>query len=240
MNIAAMHYDFKSKMNKIDSHQNRNFLIPEIDWLLNEAQELYVKMIAEPRQTPNINGFEISQRNRDSIRPLVVNVRYVTNILQGDEDGTYIIELPEDYMFFIRARADIQRDICTIKDAIIRVREHDDEFEESEFDKSSFEWGEINCLFTSDGIKLYTDNFTITDVRLSYIRKPRIVHYAQGFRGGQYLSQNGIMLTGTSDCELPEYTHREIVDLAVAIATTNISSQDYSLKFQKLQFNNLQ
>ena len=38
MNISEMHYDFKKKLNKVDSEQNRNLLVPEIDWALNEAQ----------------------------------------------------------------------------------------------------------------------------------------------------------------------------------------------------------
>ena len=37
MNIREMHYDFKKKFNKIDSQKNRNLLVPEIDWSLNEA-----------------------------------------------------------------------------------------------------------------------------------------------------------------------------------------------------------
>ena len=48
MTIQDMHYDFKKKLNKIDSQQNRNLLIPEIDWTLNEAQELFVKITAFP------------------------------------------------------------------------------------------------------------------------------------------------------------------------------------------------
>ena len=49
MNAPEMHYDFKKKFNKIDSNNNRNLLVPEIDWTLNEAQDLYIKMVAEPR-----------------------------------------------------------------------------------------------------------------------------------------------------------------------------------------------
>ena len=61
MTISEMHYDFKKKLNKVDSEQNRNLLVPEIDWALNEAQELFIKMIVEPRQRSFI-GFEKSQR----------------------------------------------------------------------------------------------------------------------------------------------------------------------------------
>ena len=66
-----MHYDFKTKLNKIDSQQYRNLRIPEIDWKLNEAQELFVKMIAKPRLRNHL-GFETSQRSVDDIRTIVV------------------------------------------------------------------------------------------------------------------------------------------------------------------------
>jgi len=36
MTVKDMHYDFKKKLNKVDSQQNRNLLIPEIDWTHND------------------------------------------------------------------------------------------------------------------------------------------------------------------------------------------------------------
>jgi hypothetical protein len=38
------------KFNKVDSQKNRNILVPEIDLYLNEAEEIFVKLIAEPRK----------------------------------------------------------------------------------------------------------------------------------------------------------------------------------------------
>ena len=54
MTIEEQHYDFKMKLNKIDSQQYRNLIIPQIDWLLNEAQELFVKMVSNPRVLLNM------------------------------------------------------------------------------------------------------------------------------------------------------------------------------------------
>ena len=45
MLIEDMHYDFKQKINKIDSQKYRNLRIPEIDWKLNEAQEIFIKTV---------------------------------------------------------------------------------------------------------------------------------------------------------------------------------------------------
>ena len=45
MTVQEMHYDFKMKLNKIDSEQYRNLRVPEIDWLLNEILQIYHRVI---------------------------------------------------------------------------------------------------------------------------------------------------------------------------------------------------
>ena len=69
MTIKEMHYDLKMKLNKVDSQQNENLLIPEMDWVLREAEGLFIKMIAEPRIKSYL-GFEMNQRTIDDIRTL--------------------------------------------------------------------------------------------------------------------------------------------------------------------------
>ena len=43
MTVENMHFDFKMKLNKVDSAKNRNFRPEEIDWLLNEAMDIFIK-----------------------------------------------------------------------------------------------------------------------------------------------------------------------------------------------------
>jgi hypothetical protein len=226
-----MHYDFKAKINKVDSQQYKNMLIPEIDWALNEAQELFVKMVAEPRLRSQL-GFELTQRNIDDIRTLVKkDTLTVTNNTSS---------LPNDYWHFLRARVTMEKDPCGTADATLHVRQHDDEFEESEFDKSSFEWRIVNGVFNVDGIEFFTDGtFTITSVLLNYLGKPAYIHNAANFRNGTYNLPNGTVLAGTVDCELPFQTHREIVDIAVLIVTGELQVPDYQIKMAKLNLNNL-
>ena len=94
MTVQEMHYDFKMKLNKIDSQQYRNLRIQEIDWLLNEAQELFVKKVAFPRLY-QITGFETSQRNIDDIITLVIEDKEI-NVVND------YVALPDEYMFFVR------------------------------------------------------------------------------------------------------------------------------------------
>ena len=232
MNISEMHYDFKKKLNKVDSEQNRNLLVPEIDWALNEAQELFVKWIAEPRLRSYL-GFEKSQRSIDDIRTLVESDKTITI-------DNSIAPLPEDYLFFVKADVLMDKGNCKGIKGRLYVRQHDDEFENSPFDKSNFEWRTVNGLFITQGVKVFDDGtFTNKELILSYIRKPKYIHNAQAFRNGTYQLPSGAVLTGTNDCELPEHTHREIVDIAVALVSGELLSPDFQVKLGKLNFNEL-
>lgn len=238
MVIRGMHYDIKQKLNKIDSQQYRNLRVPELDWKINEAYEIYVKSIAEPRVNNHL-GFEINQRSIDDIRTVVVDdLTIIPTVLT---DTTYSVTLPVNYMFYISAEVIIQRDGCPDRIATCRVRQHDDLHEISPFDKSSFEWKEVNISFYQAGIKIFTDGtFTVSSIKLSYIRKHAYIHNAQDFLPtGSYTLPDGIVLTGTKDCELPEHTHREIVDIAVLIITGDMQIPDYQIKQAKLNLNQI-
>lgn len=232
MTIKDMHYDFKKKLNKVDSQQNRNLLIPEIDWALNEALELYVKIIAQPRMKSYF-GFEVNQRSIDDIRTLVVNNQCLDVI-------DNVVEIPAEYWHFIKGDITMSKGSCTNVKGNFYIRQHDDDFENSPFDKSSFEWRAVNGVFFDGGIKVYDDGtFTNNQLCISYIKKHPYIHNAEDFRTGTYKLPSGIVLTGTSSCVLPEHTHREIVDIAVLLVTGEIQGQDYQLKLQKLNLNQL-
>ena len=232
MTIEEMHYDIKTKLNKVDTQSYRNLKIPEIDWVLNEAQELFVKLVAEPR-VKNHLGFETSQRTIDDIRTIIVNNNCVPIV-------SNIATLPADYQFFIGAEVDMVKGACEGVKGRFHVRQHDDEFESSPFDRSSFEWRTVNGVFFEDGVKFFTDGtFILSNFCLSYIRKMAYIHYASGFNASGYNLPDGTLLTGSVNCELPEHTHREIVDLAVLIKSGEIQSPDYQQKVAKLNLNKL-
>lgn len=232
MTTREMHYDFKKKFNKIDSQKNKGLLVPEIDWLLNEAVELFVKRVAEPK-VDNGLGFEMSQRIVEDIKTIVVGGSWlpVTN---------NIITLPSDYLYFVRCRVKLSKGICKGQEAVLYIREHNDLFEESEFYNSSFEWREVNGVYESQGIQSYTDGtFTIDEAKLSYIRKMAYIHNAQDFMSGSYNHPSGVTLTGTVNCDLPVHTHREIVDIAVMLAASEVQTSDLQSKISKLGFNQI-
>jgi len=238
MTIKDMHYDFKMKLDKVDSQQNRNLKVPEIDWKLNEAQEIFVKLVAEPRSVNHL-GFEFSQRNIDDIRTIVVNSMPLSTT-QVD-DTSYYVELPDNYMFYISSKVKIKKENCSSRLASCMLVRHDDKHEEDPFRRSSYEWKEVNIRFYDKGIRIFTDGtFVVEELLLDYIKIPQYIHNAESFLpAGKYKLPNGKLLEGKVDCELPEITHKEIVDIAVFLTSMDMSKQDISVKSTKLQFNQL-
>ena len=238
MTIKDMHYDFKKKLNKVDSQQYRNLLIPEIDWALNEAQNVFIDIVSEPRLRTQL-GFEKSQKNIDDIRTLVIPDLCSTISNTGTIPEYNILTLPENYRYFIKGDVYITKGSCN-KKVRITPQEHDDEFEEDVFYKSSFEWKRVNALFVNTGLKIFSDGtFTHDRVCISYIKNPIYIHNAEDYRNGTYNLPGGQSLIGSVSCELPIHTHREIVDLAVMIISGELQIPDYQIKYAKLNLNNL-
>lgn len=226
-----MHYDFKRKMNKLDSQNYRNLLVPEIDAILNEAQQLYVKLIAEPR-VKNYLGLEINQRSIDDIKNIVSEETRI-------EVTNNLVTLPEDYWYYVTSYCEISKNSCTVKSFKTSIRQHEDDFENSPFDRSSYEWRIVNGVFNEKGIKLFAEDFEILAMYITYIRQLEYIHDAKDYSPVGYNLPSGIILTGKKDCILPKHTHREIVDIAVLLATQEIQIPDYNLKRDKLNLNQL-
>lgn len=237
MTSKEMHYDFKQKLNEIDSQKYRNLKVPEIDWKLNEAQEIFIKMITEPRLKSQY-GFEMNQRTIDDIRTIVIDQKPVDYIVPTVYDtSSFIVTLPENYFFLAKINILATKGNCVnvlLYDS--KDVQHDDKSESSDFDKSSFEWRVSNYRFNSEGIRVFTDGtYNITKVGLEYIRQPRIIHNAEDWIGGSYDTLQGVTLTGTSDCELPIGVHREIVDLAVYITSMDLNMPNSQSKQTKVR-----
>lgn len=236
MDIAAMEYDVKKKLNKVDSNQYSNLEIPEIDWSLNEAQLILIKSIAAPRFAREI-GLEYNQRSTDDLRLLVVNLQagVLQSVLPIPEP--YYANIPDDYLFYISSSVDTVKGQCTRK-LRCYFSQHDDMAMESPFAQPSFDWEEANIQFVNDTIRIFTGGDFIPSIfRLNYLRYPEYMHNADAY-GGSYNLPGGQTLTGTQDSELPEHIHHEIVDLAVLLLTGELQINDYNVKLSKINLEN--
>lgn len=237
MKIADMHYDFKRKLNKIDSQGYRNLKIPEIDWILNEALQLFVLLVAVPRVRTHL-GFETFQRTIDDIYPLVVDNQNLANLSVGTDYSIYT--LPTDYLAYLSANINAYKGKCGNRLMDITVIKHNNREQNRSFYESSYEWGQCNIRFSNTGIKVFHKDFSIHSVGLDYVKKHAFIHNAKDFLAGGYKLPSGTLLTNYVDCVLPEHTHPEIVDLAVLIATGDLElPQAYQLKQSKLNLKQL-
>lgn len=208
MSIEEMAYDVKVKLNKLDSNAFRNLIIPEIDWRLNEALNIYINnAIASKR--PNL-GLEINERITGDISPLLVSTTVVT---------TGLVPLPSDYRNFVKADATVNKG-CTLNNRVWIVQ-HEDLSDADYFSKPSFEWEEANGVFNTDGLLVKADG-TIGSVTLYYIKKHPYIHNAEGYSPTGYYLPSGLLLQGKQDCILNENCHREIVDIVVAMVTAEL------------------
>lgn len=225
MAIQDMHYDFKSKFNKIDSQQNRNLRIPEIDWVLNEAEDILIKIIAYPRIFKGL-GAEVNQRSVEDIRNLIrSNEKLIPN--KG------IVTLPNTYMYPLRAYCLISKGSCTGKRASFQPVQYDDDIEMSQFYSSSFEWREVMGRYYENKIKLLEKDFTVDRFYLDYIIKRSKLAFPSGTSSGNYTLPSGDQVTDDQSSLLP-HLEKEIVDIAVMLKSGQINSSLYNVSKEKL------
>ena len=230
MTIQDMHYDFKMKFNKIDSQKNRNLRIPEIDWILNEAEQIFVKLVAYPRMFTHL-GFEVNQRSIEDIREIIEE----TDLAPSDNQITF----PDSYQYFLKGKCIISKGNCTEKQATFIPVQYDDEAETSNFYSSSFEWREVIGNFNKLGIKLLVKDFNVDRLKVYFIRKREYICYPLGLASDSYTLPSGTVLSANQDCELSEITHSEIVDIAVMLAAGKIQASDFQIRLNKLSVNQI-
>ena len=224
-----MHTALKLGLDKSEDLSYPHFEAEELDFWLNESVDRFIKTRYSGSNVKG-TGFEEAQKRTDDLSTLVEEVRRVPAdaVDTGDKPNSYLVApydvldvpgtLPDDYMLFLNDEVSITFDHevtgteTTIRTGVVECTS------DSYYTKISDPYGEhvlhMNVakplrLFSSKGVELVTDgNYTIPYYYLRYIREPASIAVAQ-------------------DCDLPEHTHREIVNLAVKILTENIESPRY-------------
>lgn len=234
MTVENMHFDFKIKLNKLDSARNRNLLPQEIDWVLNEALGIFINQKCNSKKYSDLEELMVINR---SCSVAIFNVS--ENLYKAD-----FSTLTPSYMHYISGHAYLNKtdNICSTEDryADLYIKELHQRTQFTAFEDSSYEWQEVACSFINTsgnaniagGLLLYTDGtFTIKNLVLNYIRTPKRIAIAT------YSLPDGSTVT-RQDCELSEVFHNQIVDLAVALAAGNLQMPDVNYKLQKISFNN--
>jgi hypothetical protein len=187
----------------------------EIFYWLNKAVEKFVKT-----RYSGVNykgeGFEQTQKRIDDLRSLVKETSIIPTGV-GSKPNSFIFTLPNDYLFTVGEEAVISyvkgSNTITSREGITEItndryrQEIDNHF--SEFRLYS-DWARPLRLFYGTYVELITDGqYSVTQYYITYISKP-----------------TAIALPSTN-CNLPEQTHSEIVKLAVSMFLESIKDPRY-------------
>ena len=235
MTVAQMHQAFKFGMDKLDNVNYPNFLPEEIDLLLNQAQERFVKQrygITNPKRT----SFEETQKRTEDLKELVRHANLTPAATASDNITPYsrFVTLPNDHWFVIQERVVQVCDKCNSNPlytytvtqpspqpplvvsvngmfAEVRPIQH---HEVDKVVKDAFkapDYDKVLRIMEDGRVELIPSSVCVPTVyRLRYIKKPNTI---------------SITSNPTVNCELSEHTHQEIVDEAIKIALEGIEAK---------------
>lgn len=214
MTVQEMHDAFKFRMDKFDSLNYPNFEPAEIDLLLNQAQDTFVKQRYGTTNTKK-SSFEETQKRTEDLKNIVSRAIITPAANASDNINVYsrFVTLPADHWFIVQELAGISYNDChnnTVNDRVfIKAIQHNDY---SKLINNPFEKPDESTvlrLMENGRVELLpASNVTLNNYYLTYIKKPVAID-----------------LGTPTNCELSEHTHTEIVDLAVQIALEGIEAR---------------
>lgn len=226
--IKALHYGFRRRANKVDSLQNRNFYVEQIDDYLNEALNLYINEM--------LKVSEINRTIEDNLRILIKNNAELN--LVDSVDGKYILaELPSDYLRQIRNYSEARATCCNTLSTIKHYRiQGDDEsaYMEDPLYKPSYLYRETGYRITGNHIKVLTGELIINKVYLDYYAKHPKLGNPESARTGAYNLPDGTPAVQQSLLFENPRQADVIMDIAVLAAHTDMNSDAFKTQLTKL------
>ncbi len=227
MTIAEAHTEFRQAGDRLDSSSIPDMLVEQVDYFLNEAINRFVKTRYSGNNEFKM-GFEEIQKRTEDLKtlvftefPAITTVTTETNVFKANLSSLFIDEAlttpsTKEYWFYIRGRARVVKSGCTSTYVSIMLYQHDDldDVMLDPFKRPIID--EVVGYFESGNLYIITSSGTTIDkVKLSYIKKPITVKY-----GTQYPTPSADV-----SFDLPEHTHKEIIQLAIIIALENIEAK---------------
>jgi len=229
MTIAEMHQEFKIARDGVDSNFYPELLDAEIDYYLNEAMDRIVKT-RYGKNNIYQKGFEEIQKRTDDLKRLTISrfaevtlVPYYDaineSIYRADvdtlfEDEAQTVPAGEVYMFYIKSTVDTCTDdtlnCCGWRRVNLRQQDDLSPIAGDPFNRPKA--GRPVVFFEDGDLYVWTERGgVIRNVLLTFIKRP--IRVDLGTYGG-----------AATDCELSEYIHKEIVQMAVDISLENLQS----------------
>lgn len=215
------------KLQKVDSYAYQNFLDEEIEYYLGSAQQRFVSQIVSASKNVDFQGVDANVKRMDELRT-IINTDYTEYFTGEVQSDLMYADLPADYMYFVAGRVVGYRnntgaapDNQTTTQLPMRIEKSQDVFRllKNPFGRSRY--NSVMASMNVEDITLYRpESFIITEVKLDYIKQLEEISISNG-----------------QDCELPEQTHRDIVDSCVSEILESITSPRYQTALMDNQFN---
>ena len=176
-------------------------------------------------------GFEQTQKRIDDLRTLIKNKKYTESSINKSDRNSYSVELPEDYVLLLGDTAGIQPSnlnecwetnergeyIIKYTDTLESTIETLDRQLGNSLSEHKLKYCQARPLklIQDNNVILYTDgNYKISEYQITYLAKPSKID-----------SSN---ITNLEYTDLPEYTHLEIVKMAIQIYLATKPMQHYN------------
>jgi hypothetical protein len=212
MTIDRAHIEFQVFLDKRSTSQVPEVPPEQIDLYLNEGTLRFVKTRINGNNLYRATG-EANQKRRDDLRTLL-STALLTATEVVAEPGVYALDLPSvtDYLQLARLRVKTTYKTCAPEWREPNYTQQDDleRAKRDPFNKSTA----LNPLAYDEEGDIYViggEDFTVNEAKVTYYRLPREVK-ASSYGGAAV------------EWDLPEHTHKEIVQLAVEIALETIES----------------
>ncbi len=217
MTPREMQDSFEHKINIMDSEIMIESHI--VFYWLNRSMDTFIKNTLLGN-TPRGNSVEQTQKQTENIRTLIIENSITPTVgALEDKPNSYIAVLPSNYKYPLSEEVlieltDLKGDIVTLRQGITETTSDryrsDIDNPYSEY-RVHYDEAKPLRMFKDNSVELITDgNYTVDKYFLRYIRIPEKINL------------------GGIDCELPEFVHDEIVDLAVMLFVRSVGDPRYS------------
>lgn len=227
MNISTAHIEFREAMDRLDSSAYPDFLPEQVDYILNEAYNRFIKT-RYSGNNPAKTSAELTQKRTDDLRNLLIT-SFTSTTLNTNETNVYNISLTSlyttearnvastsEYMFYFRGRAKVTSSKCGSEYVPIKLFSHDEiDIVLSDPHKQPVLYEPVG-YFEGNNLCIVTDGtFTVDNFKLTYFKIP-----------------TPVSLSGNVTFETSSHTHKEIITLATYVALEKIESQRQQTQLQ--------
>lgn len=182
--------------------------------IYTEASDKFVEFIYE-------------RKNQDDLRyiqTLLVNDKKIPGVQKDDH---FLFDLPDNYFDFSNAYGSATKDKCKGKISLFEIKDFNRNhiIYSDEFTSPSFEYRESYFTFTENKLKVFTTDFKIPHIYLSYYRYPKKIKLLNPENPEEGFDNS-------FELDFDEKVINRILDMAVSIFDINEDNPRYQINYQ--------